>query len=71
MKVREAVLRVVGVTQSVVGALAVIFAYLLYFGYFDIQNLLSISGDLPLYLIVLLLFGLFSIISGFCLICEK
>ena len=71
MKLRGAVFKVVGVTQSVIGALAVIFAYLLYFDYFDLQNLLKISGDLPLYLLVLLLFGLFSIISGFCFICEK
>jgi len=71
MKVRGAVLKVVGVMQSVFGALAVIFAYLLYFDYFELQNLLNISGDLPLYLLVLLLFGLFSIISGFCLIYER
>jgi hypothetical protein len=71
MKVRGAVLKVVGVMQSVIGALAVIFAYLLYFDQFNLQNLINVSGDLPLYLLILLLFGLFSIISGFCLICER
>jgi multisubunit Na+/H+ antiporter MnhB subunit len=71
MKLRGAVFKIVGVTQGVIGALAVIFAYLLYSNNFGLQDRLNISGDLPLYLLVLILFGLFSIISGFCFICEK
>ena len=71
MEVRKIISRVVGVAQSGMGVLAVIFAYLLYYNLFDVQGMLNASSqNAPLYMLLLLIFGLFSVISGFFLIYE-
>ena len=71
MEVRKIISRVVGVAQSGMGVLAVIFAYLLYYNLFDIQGMLNASSqNAPLYMLLLLIFGLFSVISGLFLIYE-
>jgi len=71
MEVRKIISRVVGVAQSGMGVLAVIFAYLLYYNLFDVQGMLNASAqNAPLYMLLLLIFGLFSVISGLFLIYE-
>jgi len=71
MEVRKIISRVVGVAQSGMGVLAVIFAYLLYYNLFDVQGMLNASSqNAPLYMLLLLIFGLFSVISGLFLIYE-
>jgi len=71
MEARKIVSKVVGVTQSGIGALAVIFAYILYYDLFDIQGMLNTSTqNVPLYMLILLIFGLLSVISGLFLIYE-
>jgi len=71
MEVRKIVSKVVGVAQSGIGVLAIIFCYILYYNLFDIQGMLNVSAqNVPLYMLVLLIFGLISVISGFFLIYE-
>jgi len=69
MEVRKIVSKVAGVTQSGIGVLAVIFAYILYYNLFGIQGMLNASAqNVPLYMLLLIIFGLLSVISGLFLI---
>lgn len=62
----------VGLTQSIVGILATIFAYLLYHNFLGVQTMLNVpSKDLVLFMLILIVFGLLSIISGLFLLNEK
>jgi len=62
----------VGLTQSVVGAFATVFAYVLYYDFFGIQAMLNVpTGDVLLYMLILIAFGVFSIISGLLLTNEQ
>jgi len=71
MEVRRIVSKVVGVVQSGIGVLAIIFGYMLYYNLFDIQGMLNASAqNAPLYVLFLFIFGLISVISGFFLIYE-
>lgn len=68
---RKIVSTVIGVTQSVIGAFAIVFAYFFYHNVFDIQTVLNLpQRNMPLYLFLFLVFGLFSIVSGVSLIHE-
>jgi len=68
---RKIVSKVVGVAQSGIGVLAIIFGYILYYNLFDIQGMLNVSvQNVPLYILFLFIFGLLSVISGFFLIYE-
>lgn len=62
----------VGLTQSIIGASATIFAYLLYYNFLGVQTMLNVpSKDVVLFMLILIVFGLLSIISGLFLINEK
>jgi len=70
--IRRKVSIAVGLTQSIIGASATIFAYLLYHNFLDVQAMLNVpSKDVVLFMLVLLVFGLLSIISGIFLLNEK
>jgi hypothetical protein len=63
---------VVGLTQSIIGTLATIFAYLLYHNFLGVQTMLNVpSKDMVLFMLILIVFGLLSIISGLFLLNEK
>ena len=54
-----------GVAQSIIGSLATVFAYLLYYNFLEVQTVLDVpQKDVVLYMLVLIVFGLLSIISG-------
>jgi len=62
----------VGLTQSIIGAFATAFAYMLYHNFLGIQTMLSVSSsDVLLYMLILIVFGLLSIISGLFLVNEQ
>lgn len=62
---------VVGVVQSTFSVLAIIFAFILYFNFFDVQNTLGIpSSDVALYTMSILMLGFLLIITGMFLIYE-
>lgn len=68
---RKKVSTVVGCTQIVIGAFASIFAYVLYHDFFGVQEVLNVSReDVLLYMLILIVFGLLSIISGLFLMTE-
>jgi len=72
LSIRRKVSIAIGLAQSVIGALATVFAYLLYHDFLGIRALLSVtSKDVVLYMLTLIVFGLLSIISGLFLVSEQ
>jgi hypothetical protein len=71
LTLRMVVSTVVGIIQGVMGAFAVVFAFLFYNNILDIQTVLNLpTQSMPLYLFLLLIFGFLSIVSGVSLIHE-
>jgi len=63
---------VIGFAQSVIGAFATVFAYVLYHNLFGIQAVLNVpQKDVLLYMLILIVFGLLSIISGLFIVNEQ
>ena len=72
MRVKRILVAIVGIAQGAIGGLAGILAGILYFNFLDVQTTLNVSAELlPLYLLILSVFGFFSVISGFFLIHEE
>lgn len=71
MGVRRKTAMVVGLSQGLIGAFATVFAYVLYHNFFGIQTVLNVpQQNVLLYILVLIVFGLLSIINGLFLINE-
>ena len=72
MKAERISATIVGITQGAIGVATVILAFFLYFNFLDIQAMLNVPVELlPLSLLILTVFGLFSLISGFFLLYES
>jgi len=55
-----------------IGAFATVFAYVLYHNFFGIQEILNVpQKDAVFYMLILIVFGLLSIISGLFLVNEQ
>ena len=73
---RRILVAAVGWIQVLTGIIAVALVYILYQNFFDAQSFLQtilnipLEESLPLCLLLLLIFGLFWILSGFSLIQE-
>jgi hypothetical protein len=62
---------VTGIAQSVIGVLSAALAVLLFLDILEVQTVFNVPPELlPLYLLILVLFSIFSILSGFFLIRE-
>lgn len=65
MEIREAISKVVGLMQTAVGGMSMIFAFLLLHNVLNVQSVLGLSGEnIELYMLVFVVFGLLSVISG-------
>lgn len=63
---------VVGAAQSTIGALAGIAAYILYSDLFGLRAWLNVTAEFVLlYMLILIVFGFFSVISGLFLLAER
>jgi hypothetical protein len=72
MKVRKFVVTFFGVTQEVVGVLAIVFAYVLYYNLLHIRTNSQIPLEhVSIYLLLLFVFGFVSILNGFFLLRER
>jgi len=72
LSIRRKVSIVVGLAQSLIGAFATVFAYVLYYNFLGIQAVLNVpQKDVVLYMLILIVFGLLSIISGLFLVNEQ
>jgi hypothetical protein len=71
METKRIVSTVTGVAQSAIGVLSAVLAVLLFFNLLEIQTLLNVPAELlPLYLLFLVMFSVFSVLSGLFLIRE-
>jgi len=71
MKIRRILTALTGIAQGVIGVLFGVFVVMLFLNLLEVQTLFNVPPEfLPLYLLILGLFSLFSIISGFFLIRE-
>jgi hypothetical protein len=69
--IRKILAAVVGTVQGTLGALAVAFSCFLYVNFFGLQEILKVpAGFLPLYMLILIIFGFSSIIGGLFLLTE-
>jgi hypothetical protein len=71
MKIRRVIAAVIGVAQEAIGFLSAILAVLLFFDVLGVQAVFNLPTEfLPLYLLILVMFSIFSIVSGSFLIRE-
>jgi len=71
MKIRRILTALTGITQEVIGVLFGVLAVMLFLNLLEVQTVFNVPPELlPLYLLILGLFSLFSILSGFFLIRE-
>lgn len=69
MNAKRILVVIVGMTQGAIGMLALILTCILYFNFLNIQTMLEVSAELlPLSLLILSIFGFFSVMSGLFLI---
>jgi hypothetical protein len=72
MNAKRALTKIVGVTQTAIGGIAMIFAFLSFYNVFGIQAMLGVSAEgIGLHLWVFIIFGLLSVISGLFLFYEE
>jgi hypothetical protein len=71
MESRRIVTAVTGIAQSAIGVLSAVLAVLLFFNILEVKAVFNVPAELlPLYLLVLTLFSIFSVLSGLFLIRE-
>ena len=71
MEIRRILPAIIGVAQGVIGVLSAVLAVLLFLNLLEVQTVFNVPPELlPLYLLILCLFSVFSILSGFFLIRE-
>ena len=72
MTIRRTLTNIVGVMQTALGGLTMVFAFLAYYNVFGIQTMLGVSAEgIGLYLWIFIIFGLLSVISGLILFYEQ
>jgi hypothetical protein len=71
MKIRKVIAAVTGLAQEAIGLLSAVLALMLFFDFLEVQTIFNLPAEfLPLYLLILAFFSLFSIASGIFLIRE-
>jgi len=71
MEIRRILSAIIGIAQGVIGVLFGVLAVMLVLNLTEVQTVFNVPPELlPLYLLILGLFSVFSIISGFFLIRE-
>jgi len=71
MKIRRILTALTGIAQEVIGVLFAVLVVMLFLNLLEVQTLFNVPPELlPLYLLILGLFSIFSIISGYFLIRE-
>jgi len=71
MKIRRILPVIIGIAQGVIGVLFAVLAVMLFLNLLEVQTVFNVPSELlPIYLLILGLFSIFSIISGYFLIRE-
>ena len=71
MKIRRILTAITGIGQEVAGVFSIVLALMLYLNVLEVKTVFNVPSELlPLYLVILGMFSLFSVISGLYLIRE-
>jgi hypothetical protein len=71
MGAKRIISKVVGVIQTTIGGIAILFAFSVFYNIFNIQTVLGFTANtIVLYIWIFIIFGLLSIISGLFLSYE-
>jgi hypothetical protein len=71
MNLKRSLSKTVGVTQTAIGAVTILFSFLIFYNIFDLQTALGFTKKvIGLYLWAFIIFGLLSVISGLFLFYE-
>jgi hypothetical protein len=71
MKIRRILTAITGIAQEVIGGASMVLALMLYLDILEVQTVFNVPMELlPLYLLILGMFSLFSVVSGLYLIRE-
>ena len=71
MENRRILSAIFGIAQGIIGVLSLVLAVLLFLNILEVQTVFNAPPELlPLYLLILGLFSIFSVINGFFLIRE-
>ena len=71
MEIRRILPVIIGIAQGVIGVLFAVLAVMLFLNLLEVQTVFNVPSELiPIYLLILGLFSIFSIISGYFLIRE-
>jgi hypothetical protein len=71
MNLKTTLSKIVGVTQTAVGGVTMLFAFFIFYNIFDLQTALGFAEEaVGLYLWTFLILGLLSVISGLFLLYE-
>ena len=63
--------KTIGLTQTTIGGVIILFAFLIFYNFFNLQTSLGFSTEaIGLYLWIFIIFGLLSVISGLFLFYE-
>jgi hypothetical protein len=72
MEIRRIASKAIGSMQAIIGSAVVVFALLLFNNFLDIQALLGFPlQNTEMYVMVLVVFGLLSVISGLFLLSQE
>jgi hypothetical protein len=72
MSAKRILSKIVGLIQTAIGGLTMVFAFFLFYNLFNIQAVLGLSAEgIGLYLWTFIIFGLLSVISGLILFYEQ
>jgi len=71
MEIRRILPVIIGIAQGVIGVLFAVLAVMLFLNLLEVQTVFNVPSELiPIYLLILGLFSIFSIINGYFLIRE-
>jgi hypothetical protein len=71
VKIKKTLTTITGIAQEIIGVVFIVLALMLFFNILEVPTVFNLPPELlPLYLLILGMFSLFSVISGFFLIRE-
>jgi Na+-transporting methylmalonyl-CoA/oxaloacetate decarboxylase gamma subunit len=72
MNARTILSKTIGLIQTSLGGMAIVFAFLSFYNVFNIQAMLNVAPEsIGFYLWIFIIFGLLSVISGLFLFYEQ
>lgn len=72
MKVKRILSKIIGLAQTVIGCLVMLFAFFIFYNILDLQTVIGFPENaIGFYLWIFIIFGLLSVISGLFLFYEQ